>query len=345
MRIFFSFRRIDRIGEFKKVQYGNFVVFLPTDSPIVSFTLKTTVLMGRHTFSEWFTATRYWSFPVSTMPVVATFAYLFSEGLIPSGPKPYAVLALSLLAVVCLHSAGNLLSDYYDYKRGVDNERAFAVPFLVHHKFEPKEYLVFSVVLFAVGALLGIVITLLSGPGLLLVGGAGIILTVLYSFLKYRALGDLDIFVIFGVLTVLGSSYAMTGEFVWNALVLSVPIGIITVAVLHANNTLDIHSDKEAGIRTFAMILGARTSCVLYCIYMILPFAAVVAAVFMGMLHPLSLLCVVAALPAGKNFSRAASYNRQGLEAIKGLDRDSAKLQLVFSGLLSLGLILGPLVF
>ena len=301
--------------------------------------------MGRHTFSEWFTATRYWSFPVSTMPVVATFAYLFSEGMIPSGGKPYLALALSLVAVVCIHSAGNLLSDYFDYKRGVDNERAFAVPFLVHHKFEPKEYFVFSAVLFAVGALLGIVITLLSGPGLLLVGGAGIILTVLYSFLKYRALGDLDLFVIFGVLTVLGSSYAMTGGFVWKALVLSVPIGIITVAVLHANNTLDIHSDREAGIRTFAMALGTRASCVLYCAYMVLPFAAVVAAVFLGRLHPLSLLCIIAVLPAGKNFTRAASYSSQGLEAIKGLDKDSAKLQLVFSGLLSLGLIVGPFVF
>jgi len=300
--------------------------------------------MGKHSFKDWFAATRYWSFPVSTMPVVATFAYLWSRNLLPSGSEPFIVLVLSLLGVVLLHSAGNLLSDYYDYKKGVDNERAFAVPNLVFHKFEPKEYLVFSVILFVAGIIVGVILTIMSGPGLLVVGGAGVLLTALYSFLKYRALGDLDIFVIFGVLTVLGTSYALTGAFVPEALVLSLPIGIITVSVLHANNTLDIHTDREAGIKTFAMLLGARTSCTLYCIYMLLPFAFVIAAVFMGYLHPLSLLCIVAVIPAGKNFNRAAAYSHEGLEAIKGLDRDTAQLQLVFSGLLSLGLLIASFI-
>lgn len=300
--------------------------------------------MHKHSFKEWFTATRYWSFPVSTMPIVATFAYLLSEKMISPDGRTLLLLLLSLVGVACLHSAGNLLSDYYDYLSGVDNLRAFAVPNLVHHKFEPKEYLVFSIVLFAVGIALGIILTVMTGPWLLLIGGAGVILTVLYSFLKYRALGDLDIFIIFGLLTVIGSAYVFTGEFVPRALVLSLPIGIITVSVLHANNTIDIHTDSEAGIRTFAMILGSKASSVLYCIYMILPFAFIIAAVLLGYLHPLSLICLAAVIPAGKNFERASSYKMQGLEAMKGLDQATAQLQLIFSGLLSVGLFVAAFV-
>ena len=160
--------------------------------------------MKKHTFKEWFATTRYWSFPVSTMPLIVTFAYLFAKRLVPSGALPWVVLLLSLVGVVLLHSAGNLLSDWYDYRTGVDNKDAFAVPNLVFGKFLPKEYLVLSIVLFVLGALTGLSIVALSGMGVLVIGVIAVALTALYSFLKYHALGDLDIFIIFGVLTVLG---------------------------------------------------------------------------------------------------------------------------------------------
>ncbi len=298
----------------------------------------------KHSLKEWFTVTRYWSFPVSTMPVIATFAFLFSKGMLPSGVMPYVILLLSLVGVVLLHSAGNVLSDWADYKTGVDNESAFAVPNLVFHKFEPAEYLRFSIALFVAGVAVGIVILLLSGPGLLIAGGVGVLLTLLYSFLKYHALGDADIFVIFGVLTVLGTTYAITGAYVPEALVLSLPIGLVTVSVLHANNTLDTETDRAAGIRTFAMLIGLKASAILYCCYMVIPFAFVVVSVIAGWLHPASLLCLAAVVPAWKNFRQACQYKTAGLEAMKGLDQATAKLQLVFSGLLSVGLLIGGLL-
>lgn len=298
----------------------------------------------KHSLKEWFTVTRYWSFPVSTMPVIATFAFLFSKGMLPSGVMPYVILLLSLVGVVLIHSAGNVLSDWADYKTGVDNESAFAVPNLVFHKFEPAEYLRFSIALFVAGVAVGIVILLLSGPGLLIAGGVGVLLTLLYSFLKYHALGDADIFVIFGVLTVLGTTYAITGSYVPEALVLSLPIGLVTVSVLHANNTLDTETDRAAGIRTFAMLIGLKASAILYCCYMVIPFAFVVVSVIAGWLHPASLLCLAAVVPAWKNFRQACQYKTAGLEAMKGLDQATAKLQLVFSGLLSVGLLIGGLL-
>ena len=87
--------------------------------------------MAKHSIKEWFAATRYWSFPVSAMPVIATFAYLFSTGQIPAGANRVIAFVLSLIGIVVLHSAGNLLSDWADFRSGVDNENAFAVPNLV----------------------------------------------------------------------------------------------------------------------------------------------------------------------------------------------------------------------
>ncbi|MBR4757050.1 MAG: prenyltransferase [Bacteroidales bacterium] len=298
----------------------------------------------KHTLKEWFVVTRYWSFAVSTMPVIATFAYLFSRGMIPGGFRPYLILLLCLLGVVLLHSAGNVLSDWFDYRSGVDNENAFAVPNLVFHKYEPKEYLRFSIILFIVGIIVGLVIMKMSGTGLLLVGVVGVVLTMLYSFLKFNALGDLDIFIIFGVLTVLGTAYALTGRFCPEALVLSLPIGIITVSVLHANNTYDTVSDRDAGIKTFAMAIGPKASSILYQVYMVIPFLCVIVSVVAGWLHPLALLCLVASVPAWKNLKQASGFDKEGLEAMKGLDQASAKLQMAFSGLLSIGLIIAGLL-
>ena len=300
--------------------------------------------MTKHNLKEWVAATRYWSFPVSSMPVIATFAYLFSKGMLPIEWRSLLVFLLSVLGVIVLHSAGNLLSDWADYRSGVDSEQAYAVPNLVFGHFQPVEYLRMSIVLFVLGCLIGGGVVLLSGPAVLLVGAAGVLLTVLYSFLKYHALGDLDIFIIFGILTVLGSTAAATGAIVWDALVLSVPLGIITVSVLHANNTVDIETDGAAGIKTFAMLLGAKASSILYRVYMVLPFLCIVVSVCVGWLHPLALICLIAAVPAWKNFAQAGQFAQKGLDAMKGLDQGSAQMQLVFSGLLSLGLLVAGLI-
>ena len=218
------------------------------------------------------------------------------------------------------------------------------MPNLVFHKFQPVEYLTFSAVLFIAGVTVGAVIAILSGPVLWIIGGVGVLLTVLYSFFKYHALGDLDIFIIFGILPVLGTAYAVTGELHWDALVLSLPVGIITVSVLHANNTFDTETDRAAGIKTFGMLIGGKAASVLYSVYMVVPFVAIAVAVALGMLHPLALLCFVALVPAWKNFRQACTYDKVGIEAMKGLDQGSAKLQMAFSVPLAIGLFLSVLL-
>ena len=297
-------------------------------------------MKNKHSLKEWITITRYWSFPVSTMPLVVTFAYLFGQGAISPGARPWIILLLSLLGVVLLHAAGNLLSDWYDFRRGVDSKEAFAIPFLVFGQFQPREYLRFSIVLFVLGSLAGLGVMVLSGFGVLQVGIVAVVLTALYSFFKFHALGDLDIFIIFGVLTVIGLAYAVTLTWRPDALVLSVPIGIITVSVLHANNPRDIPTDKAAGIRTFAMVIGEKAAVALYCCYMVLPFLCIIASVLAGWLPPLALLSLLAGFKAYQNFAQAASYRTVGRDAMKMLDLGSAQLQLQFSLLLAAGLLI-----
>ncbi|MBQ9463012.1 MAG: prenyltransferase [Bacteroidales bacterium] len=301
--------------------------------------------MMKHNIKDWLFVTRFWAFPVSAMPVLVTAAYLFSKGeLSGSIWHTLLIVLLCVVGVVVLHAAGNVLSDYFDYKSGVDNPQAYAVPTLVFHLYEPKEYLVFSIILFVIGSCIGLVITSLCGPGILLIGGIGVVLTLLYSLLKYNALGDLNIFLVYGVLIILGTAYALTGSFHPEVLILSVPIGIITVSVLHANNTYDIPTDKAAGIKTFAMLLGPRNSNILYRVYMIVPFIAVALYVILGWMHPLSLLCFAGAIPAWKNYKQASSFNEKGLESMKDLDKASSQLQLVFSGALFAGLLFAGLL-
>ncbi len=294
----------------------------------------------KHNFKEWLIATRYWSFPVSTMPVVVTLAYLSSYKLIQWDFRAVILAVMVLTGMLALHTAGNLLSDYFDYKKGVDNENAFSVPNLVFHKFEPKEYFVAGSIFALAGSALGILISLICGWEILLIGIVGVALTLLYSPLKFNALGDLDIFLNFSILPILGTSYVMTGGFVWSAAILALPLGVITVSVLHANNTRDMMSDKEAGIKTFAMLLGVKASARLYIAYMIMPFLCIAGAIVAGLLPLSAAISLFALVKAFGNIKEALKYKEKGIEAMTMLDLASVQLQLMFSGLLTIGFIL-----
>lgn len=295
----------------------------------------------KHTFKEWFTITRYWSFPVSAMPVAVAAAYLAWRGYALN----WLFVVLALLGNVIFHAAGNLLSDWWDYRKGVDNEKAHAVPFLVFHMFEPKEYIKLSACLFAAGLVLGFVLAYLTGWQLLVIGAVGFVLALSYSFFKFRALGDIFVFFTFGVLPVIGTSFVATGGVIdWNALVISLPLGIFTIAVLHNNNTVDIATDKESGIKTVPMFLGERFSAGLYIAYMVIPYICVIVACILGELPYWSLVCLVSGIIAFKNASAAAQYFQKGREALIGLDQKTAQLHMMFSITLIVGLAIATLI-
>lgn len=295
-----------------------------------------------HSLKSWIATTRYWSFSVSALPVVAAVAYLAAMRGVCA--IDWLNVALAVVGVVLFHAAGNLLSDVGDYRSGADSDEAYAVPTLVKHEFESREYLWLSGVLFLLGIVLGLLIAWRSDWSLLWVGGVGFLLTVLYTKSKNLWLSDLVVFLIFGVLILLGTTIAVTGTVCYDVLLLSLPLGLITLSVLHINNTVDIRTDGTAGLHTVAMAMGERWALLVYRVYQLLPFLCVVVAVLLRWLPWPSLLCLLALPVAWGNVRRSLRYAAEGRSALLGLDQQSAKLQLLFSLTLSVGLFLSILL-
>ena len=288
----------------------------------------------KHSFKEWMIAVRPWSFPASAMPVLVTLAFLNYAGYEMNWW--YGVWAL--LNIVVFHAAGNTWSDYFDYKKGVDREDTFGAKTLTDGMFTPKEIYRLSLGLLTVALLGGIALMLCTGLPLLYVGIGGMLCTLLYPMLKFNALGDADIFCAYAILPMLGTSFVATGAFHYEVLWNAIPVGLITVGILHANNTRDMQHDKRANIKTFAMLMGNKASAYAYCFEMVFPFVWAIGCIFAGVLPYYSLLVLVALMPALKNASMAIKFLKEGMTAIANLDEMTAKLQLIFSLLLTISL-------
>ena len=295
--------------------------------------MKQHLMSSEKTFADWLMATRPWSFPASSMPVIATLGYLFWLGCDVCWWKGLWAAA----NIIVFHAAGNTWSDYHDYRKGVDRDDTIGGISITSGKFDASQIKCLSFGLLAVALVSGISMLFCTGLPLLYVGLAGFLLTIGYPWLKYRALGDVDIFLTYSLLPVLGTSYVALGEFNLQTLWLCVPIGLITVAILHVNNLRDIGHDKRAGIRTFAMLLGGDRAVSLYCFELLLPFAWVMVGIICGVFPWWTLLVLIALKPAIDNAKKALAYRNEGMEAVMGLDEQTAKLQLIFSLMLFAG--------
>ena len=295
--------------------------------------------MNGHTIKEWLLATRPWSFPASAMPVLVTMVFLWSKGI----EVNWCLGIMALVNIVLVHAAGNVWSDYHDYKKGVDAEDTYGVRILTDKQFTPKEVLALSVTLQILAVLMGLLMVWLTGITLLWFGLAGIALSLLYPPLKYAALGDLVIMACYAILPMLGTTFICSGEIVPEVLWLAVPVGSITVAILHANNTRDIETDGRAKIHTFAMLTGRRFAIGMYVFELVLPYLWLIAIVLWRCVSPWTLLTLITLPIALGNCKKMLSYQSGGIKAIASLDEATAKLQLAFSLTLAIGLIIEAL--
>ncbi len=281
----------------------------------------------RHTLKEWMTAVRPWSFPASAMPVIATLGYVYAG----YDDVNWVNGFWALVNIIVFHAAGNTWSDYFDYKHLVDTEDTYGVHTLTTGMFTPKEIYRLSLGLLAVALLSGICLWIHTGMPLLYIGIGGLLCSVLYPTLKYHALGDAVILMAYSLLPTVGTVYATTLQLDWNVLYLALPIGLITDAILHCNNTRDIETDRRAGIRTLAMGIGGRASVYLYCFEVIFPFLWISGCIAENILPVWCLLAWVAFVPAVVNARKALRYFKDGSAAIANLDEATASLQLLFS--------------
>ena len=288
--------------------------------------------MGKHTFKEWLIATRPWSFPASAMPVIVTCVYLYGT---------YTQInwlngLWALVNIIVFHAAGNTWSDYLDYHKGVDTPDSFGVKTLTSGQFTANEIRRLSLWLLGISILLGAGLLLRTGWTLLGIGIGGILCTLLYPWLKYRAFGDVVIFMAYALLPTWGTSYVLTGTVHMQVLWLAVPVGLITVAILHANNTRDVKTDKCACIKTLAMQTGNTVAKYIYAAEVLLPFLWMAAGVVLGHFPLWSLLTfIVLPLAVGNVKLMWASADGK-TDVIARLDEKTAQLQLAFSFVLSI---------
>lgn len=288
------------------------------------------------TAKNWILAIRPWSFPASTMPALLVISYVFLNQKSFDGINWwYGIIAL--LGAVIFHASGNLVSDYFDYKHQVDRKESFGSSrMLVDGVFTPKAILSLGIVFLAIGILIGFFLLFNTGIDLLWIGAIGVLGTFFYYKLKFMALGDLLILIIYGPLIGFGTAFVMTNQLVWKVILITIPVALLVVNILHANNTRDIRDDGKAKIKTQAMILGIKGSKVQYILDAMLAYIIVSLMVVFGMLHPLSLAVFVTLPIALKNIKTMQLAEIEKPELIKDLDGDSAKLVMAFSVLFSL---------
>ena len=168
------------------------------------------------------------------------------------------------------------------------------------------------------------------------------IFTLFYYRFKYVAWGDFVILITFGLLIALGVTYALTRQLIWESMWVSLPVGMLIVAILHANNTRDILQDKEAGIKTQAMKLGLEGSQVLYQTLLLVAYLVIAFNVVTKLLHPITFIVLLSFPMAVKNIKRMRVATINDLSTIDILDAHTAKLVLAFSLLLSMGNFIAP---
>ncbi len=293
-------------------------------------------MLMKHSVKDWILTTRPWSFPASAMPVLATFAYMTWVCSLYGMSIDWVSGVLAIVGIVFFHASGNMLSDVRDYKKGVDKGLSH-MP-LVNGSFTTKEYMRLSLTLFVLGCAIGFYIMSRCGWPLLYAAVYGAFFTLTYATFKYFALGDVVIFLSYAVIPILGTTYATISEYYYPALVLALPIGLITVAILHVNNTRDIESDRAAGIRTLAMLIGLKASVQLYAFEVLFPFVAVIATIMCGWLPWYSVI-VLFALPKAWRCARVVLDSpKKGMETLVMHDAATSQLQLLFSLLLAVSL-------
>jgi len=285
----------------------------------------------------WLMAARPRTLPAAVAPVLVGTALAATGGTF----KPLTFLA-ALTGALFIQVGTNLSNDYSDARRGADtDDRLGPVRVTAGGLVPPRQVLIATYAAFAVAVLAGTYLIATAGWELLLVGAASILAGVLYTGgprpYGYEGLGEVFVFLFFGVVAVAGSYFAQTEELAWEALVLAVPVGLLASAILVVNNVRDLETDRRAGKRTLAVRLGRERVRGLFVAMIAGAFASAPLPWLFGSLSPWLLLCWLA-LPLALPLVRVVRTRTDGPSLNRAL-AGTGRLQLAFCALLSAGLL------
>jgi 1,4-dihydroxy-2-naphthoate polyprenyltransferase len=244
---------------------------------------------------------------------------------------------LALVVALALQIGVNYANDYSDGIRGTDEVRVGPVRLVASKLATPKQVLAAALASFAVAGAAGLALAAVTSWWLLLVGLAAVAAAWFYTGgsrpYGYRALGELSVFVFFGLVAVAGTAYVQMRTLAWLPVAAAVPVGLLACALLVINNLRDIPTDSQTGKRTLAVVLGDRRTRILYVGCIVLSFCVAIALATVSLLS----LIALAALPFAVSPVRGVLKGAAGRGLIVALGQ-TGRLQLAFGALFTVGL-------
>jgi 1,4-dihydroxy-2-naphthoate octaprenyltransferase len=285
----------------------------------------------------WVMAARVRTLPAAIAPVLVGTSLALGAGHF----RPLAFVA-ALLGAILIQVGTNLSNDYSDARRGADTEdRLGPVRVTAGGLVPPRQVLIATSVSFGLAVACGIYLVAVAGPELIAVGAASILAGVLYTGgprpYGYEGLGELFVFLFFGIVAVAGSYFVQVQRLPWEAFVCAVPVGLLASAILVVNNVRDLETDRRAGKRTLAVRLGRERTRTLYAAMLGGAFLAAPLSWILGSLDAW-LLAPWAAAPLALRLLRVVRARSDG-PALNGALAGTGALQLVFCLLFAGGIL------
>ena len=257
-----------------------------------------TAVVKKATAADWISGARLRTLPLGIAPVALGTG---AAQLLSDGGWHWVRALLALAVAVALQIGVNYANDYSDGIRGTDNNRVGPARLTGSGAAKPKAVLAVALSFFGLAAIAGVILVVLTGQyWLLAVGAAAIVAGYFYTGGKrpygYNALGEVFVFVFFGLVATAGTTYVQVGEVNAESWISGVAIGLIACAVLMVNNIRDIDQDKISGKRTLAVLLGSRASRIVFAVFLLLPYAILV---FFTLFYPNAYLIFFSLLIAG----------------------------------------------
>jgi len=283
--------------------------------------------------SIWVAGSRPRTWPAAVVPVVV--------GTAAAQDQPNLLRAsLALLVALALQVGVNYANDYSDGIRGTDDKRVGPRRLVASGLVEARSVKRAAFCFFGGAALIGLYLSAVTSWWLVLVGAAAIMAAWGYTGgpkpYGYHGLGELFVFVFFGLVASVGTTYLQDEQISALAVGVAVPVGLLAVALLVTNNLRDLPQDDLVGKRTLAVRIGDRPTRALYVVVVVMAFLSLP---YLSLLRPGALLAFVA-VPLAVAPIRSVIKGASGLELIPVLGA-TGKLQMTYGATLCVGLALG----
>lgn len=209
-------------------------------------------------FQAWRTAARLHTLPAAVTPVVVAGGLAVHDEVFR-----WDALLWTLVGAMAIQVAANFANDASDAAKGADNEDRLGPPRMVSlGVISPRAMWLATGLAVALASVAGVFLALIAGPWILVIGTVSVLAMLGYVGgsrpYGYRGLGEVAVFIFFGLVATVGSRFVYDGATPLSAWLLAIPVGMLASAILVANNYRDIETDRSAGKRTLAVIIGAQ---------------------------------------------------------------------------------------